>query len=61
MTTGDTETSIRVLILSEAASILRISQKTLHRMIHTRRIPAFKVRGQWRILESRIEEWTQER
>ncbi len=54
------ETSIRLLTLAEAASILKISKRTLHRMIQNRQIPAFKVGGQWRILESRFQEWVQE-
>jgi excisionase family DNA binding protein len=55
-----TDTSIRLLTLAEAASILKISKRTLHRMIQNRQIPAFKVGGQWRILESRFQEWVQE-
>ena len=48
-----TDTAIKLLTLAEAASILKISKRTLHRMIQHRQIPAFKVGGQWRILESR--------
>jgi excisionase family DNA binding protein len=54
------DSSIRLLTLAEAASILKISKRTLHRMIQNRQIPAFKVGGQWRILESRFQEWVQE-
>jgi excisionase family DNA binding protein len=54
------ETAIRLLTLAEAAIILKISKRTLHRMIQNRQIPAFKVGGQWRILESRFQEWVQE-
>ena len=53
------ETNIRLLTLSEVATILKISKRTLHRMIQHRQIPAFKVGGQWRILESRFQEWMQ--
>jgi excisionase family DNA binding protein len=52
--------NIRLLTLAEAATILKISKRTLHRMIQHRDIPAFKVGGQWRILESRFHEWVQE-
>lgn len=55
----NTET-IKLLTLAEAATILKISKRTLHRMIQHRDIPAFKVGGQWRILESRFNEWVQE-
>jgi excisionase family DNA binding protein len=53
------ENQIRLLTLSEVAMILKISKRTLHRMIQHRQIPAFKVGGQWRILESRFQEWMQ--
>ena len=55
-----TDTAIKLLTLAEAASILKISKRTLHRMIQHRQIPAFKVGGQWRILESRFQEWVHE-
>jgi len=54
------DTDIRLLTLAEAAIILKISKRTLHRMIQHRQIPAFKVGGQWRILESRFQEWVEE-
>ena len=54
-----TDTAIKLLTLAEAAIILKISKRTLHRMIQHRQIPAFKVGGQWRILESRFQEWVQ--
>ena len=54
------DSTIRLLTLAEAASILKISKRTLHRMIQHRQIPAFKVGGQWRILESRFQEWVEE-
>jgi excisionase family DNA binding protein len=53
------DSSIQLLTLSEAASILKISKRTLQRMIQNGQIPAFKVGGQWRISESRFEEWVQ--
>jgi excisionase family DNA binding protein len=53
-------TVIKMLTLAEVASILKISKRTLHRMIQHRQIPAFKVGGQWRLLESRIQEWVQD-
>ena len=55
-----TDNPIKLLTLAEAAAILKISKRTLHRMIQHRQIPAFKVGGQWRILESRFQEWVQE-
>jgi excisionase family DNA binding protein len=58
---NNTDLSINLLTLSEVASILKISQKTVQRMIHKGKIPAFKIGGQWRFLESRFGEWLQER
>ena len=55
-----TDTAIKLLTLAEAATILKISKRTLHRMIQHRQIPAFKVGGQWRILESRFQEWVED-
>lgn len=55
-----TDTAIRLLTLAEAATILKISKRTLHRMIQHRQIPAFKVGGQWRMLESRFQEWVED-
>ncbi len=60
MNTKNADSAIRLLTLAEAAGILKISKRTLHRMIQHRQIPAFKVGGQWRILESRFHEWVQE-
>ena len=54
------DSAIRLLTLAEAAIILKISKRTLHRMIQHHQIPAFKVGGQWRILESRFQEWVEE-
>ena len=54
------DNAIKLLTLAEAATILKISKRTLHRMIQHRQIPAFKVGGQWRILESRFQELVQE-
>ena len=53
--------SIKLLTPSQAASILRVSRRTLDRMIKNATIPAIKVGGQWRILESRFEEWLQQK
>ncbi len=41
--------------LTEAAKRLGVSVRTLHRMLDDGQIQGFKVRAQWRILESEIE------
>ena len=49
--------NIRLLTLSEAAALLQVSTRTLQRMIRQRQLPAFKVGGQWRMRESQLSEW----
>jgi len=56
----NTDGSIKLLTPSQAASILKVSRRTLDRMIKNGQMPAIKLGGQWRILESRFEEWVQE-
>jgi len=55
-----TDGSIKLLTPSQAASILKVSRRTLDRMIKNGQMPAIKVGGQWRILESRFEQWVQQ-
>lgn len=57
MTKGDI--AFNLLTLGEAAAMLKISKRTLLRMIQQKKIPAFKVGGQWRILESRFQQWVE--
>ena len=50
---------LRFFTLAEAAGILQISKRTILRMIHQRKMPAFKVGGQWRIPEGRFRKWVE--
>jgi excisionase family DNA binding protein len=52
---------IRLLTLAEAAGLLQVSIRTLQRMIRSKRLPAFKVGGQWRIRESQLQQWIEHR
>jgi excisionase family DNA binding protein len=52
---------IKLLTITEVAGTLRVSNRTLVRMIQQREIPAFKIGGQWRIPESGFREWFEER
>ena len=54
-----TDGSIKLLTLSQAASMLQVSRRTLHRMIKKDEIPVIRVGGRWRILENQFEEWLQ--
>ncbi|NIM20774.1 MAG: helix-turn-helix domain-containing protein [Candidatus Latescibacteria bacterium] len=51
----------KLLTLSQASQILQVSKRTLHRMIQQKEIPAFKVGGQWRIRESQLNKWVEDK
>ncbi len=53
----DTNTQEEVLTLSEIASYLKVSDKTILRMAQSGEIPSAKVSGQWRFLRSFINDW----
>jgi nitrogen PTS system EIIA component len=50
-----------VLTLDEVASCLKVSPKTIHRMLRTNEIPAVKVGSQWRFLRDSVLAWLDER
>jgi len=37
-----------ILTLEEVANYLKVNEKTVHRMLKSKQLPAFKVRNQWR-------------
>ena len=45
---------LRFLTLQEAAELLQVSKRTLHRMAQRYEVPAFKVGRQWRIQEREL-------
>jgi excisionase family DNA binding protein len=53
--------NIRLLTLSEAARLLQVSTRTLHRMIRSGDLPALKVGGQWRVRETQLQQWVEQR
>lgn len=53
--------NIRLLTLSEAANLLQVSTRTLQRMIRSGELPAFKVGGQWRLRETQLKQWVENR
>jgi excisionase family DNA binding protein len=53
--------NIRLLTLSEAATLLQVSTRTLQRMIRNSELPAFKVGGQWRVREAQLRQWVEAR
>jgi len=51
---------LSLLTLKEAAELLRLSGRTVHRMLKRKELPAFKVGGQWRVRESHLAQWMQD-
>jgi excisionase family DNA binding protein len=43
--------------VSEVAVMLRITVQTIRRMIKEGELPAFRIRGEWRIRQSAIDEF----
>jgi excisionase family DNA binding protein len=58
--TGE-QTELRFLTLAEAAIILQVSKRTILRMIQKKEVPALKVGGQWRLRESQLRRWAEEK
>ena len=54
---NDSIETLRLLTLPQAAKLLHVSIRTLHRMIHKQELPAFKVGAQCRFPESQLTEW----
>lgn len=48
-----------VLTLAEAARYLKVSEKTIRRLIDEDAIPCAKVGGQWRFMKQTIQQWLQ--
>ena len=55
------QTELRFLTLAEAATILQVSKRTILRMIQKKDVPALKVGGQWRLRESQLKRWAEEK
>lgn len=46
-----------VLTIKEVAALLKPAEKTVYAMAAAGEIPAFKIRGQWRIKRTELEQW----
>jgi excisionase family DNA binding protein len=46
-----------VLTIKELAAILKLAEKTVYAMARGGELPAFKVRGQWRIRKVDFDRW----
>jgi excisionase family DNA binding protein len=48
---------LSLLTIKEAAEVLRLSTRTVHRLVKSKELPSFKVGGQWRLRESELQKW----
>jgi PTS system nitrogen regulatory IIA component len=46
-----------IMTLSEAATYLKLAERTIHRMIQRSEIPCARVGGQWRFVKSVLDDW----
>jgi excisionase family DNA binding protein len=46
-----------VLTIKEVAAMLKLAEKTVYAMAQAGEIPAFKIRGQWRIKRTELDQW----
>lgn len=49
-----------VFTIKEVAALLKLAEKTVYSMANSGELPAFKVRGQWRIRGAQLERWMEE-
>jgi len=48
-----------ILTVQEVATLLKLADKTVYSMAQAGELPAFKVRGQWRMRRVDFEDWIQ--
>jgi excisionase family DNA binding protein len=46
-----------VLTLKEVVALLKLAEKTVYAVAAAGEIPAFKIRGQWRIKRTELDQW----
>ena len=46
-----------LLTRKEACQLLRISDATIHRLLKTKSIPAYKIGRHWKFIKSELLEW----
>jgi excisionase family DNA binding protein len=46
-----------VLTIKEVARMLKLAEKTVYAMANAGELPAFKVRGQWRLRRIELDQW----
>ena len=53
-----TSEATEILTLEEVAVYLKVTTRTIYRMLDENQIPAFKIRGTWRFRKDEIEAMT---
>lgn len=48
---------IEILTLPQVASFLKVTERTIYRLVAAKKIPAFKVGGTWRFSTADIQKW----
>ena len=46
---------VEIMTLEEVAVYLKVTTRTIYRMLEEKQIPAFKIRGTWRFRKDEIE------
>lgn len=49
-----------ILTIKEVAALLKLAEMTVCAMANAGELPAFKIRGQWRIRRTELERWMDE-
>jgi excisionase family DNA binding protein len=49
---------VEIMTLEEVAAYLKVTTRTIYRMLDENQIPAFKIRGTWRFRKDEIEAMT---
>lgn len=49
---------VDIMTLEEVATYLKVTTRTIYRMLEESQIPAFKIRGAWRFRKDEIETMT---
>jgi excisionase family DNA binding protein len=52
--------SDEVLTIKEVVALLKLAEKTVYAMANAGELPAFKIRGQWRIKRIELDSWIDE-
>lgn len=49
-----------ILTLPQVATFLKVTERTIYRLVAARKIPSFKVGGTWRFSSADIQDWIAE-